>query len=54
MIIDLNLEERALIALLIKDEVALLKQYRAKVITEINVEYFDEKIDAYETILQKL
>ena len=54
MIINLNLEQRALIALLIKDEVALVKQYREKVITEINLEYFDEKIDAYETILNKL
>lgn len=54
MIINLNLEERALIALLIKDEVALVKQYRAKVIEDSNVEYFDEKIDAYETILDKL
>ena len=54
MIINLNLEQRALIALLIKDEVALVKQYRDKVITESNVEYFDEKIDAYETILNKL
>lgn len=54
MIINLNLEQRALIALLIKDEVALVKQYRDKVITESNLEYFDEKIDAYETILNKL
>ncbi len=54
MIIELNLEQRALIALLIKDEVSLVKQYRAKVITDSNVEYFDEKIDAYETILNKL
>jgi hypothetical protein len=54
MIIELNLEQRALIALLIKDEISLVKQYREKVISEINVEYFDEKIDAYETIYNKL
>lgn len=54
MIIELNLEQRALIALLIQDEVALVKQYRDKVITDSNVAYFDEKIDAYKTILNKL
>jgi len=54
MIINLNLEERALIALLIEDDVAKVKQYRDKLITEMDVEYFDEKINAYETILNKL
>ena len=54
MIIELNLEQRALIALLIQDEISLVKQYREKVISEINVAYFDEKIDAYETIYNKL
>ena len=54
MIVNLNLEERALIALLIKDEVVKVKQYREKLIAEMDVEYFDEKIDAYETILNKL
>jgi len=54
MIIDLNLEERALIALLIKDEVSLLKEYLRKSTVDSNIDYYVEKIDAYKSILTKL
>ena len=54
MIINLNLEQRALIALLIKDEVAALEYRRRQTNSEELVDFLDEKIDAYETILNKL
>ena len=54
MIVELNLKQRSLMSLLIIEEVNLLKQYRKQVITDSNVEYLDEKIDAYETILAKI
>lgn len=54
MIIDLNLEERALIALLIKDEVSLLREYRRQSTIESNIDYYVEKIDAYKSILTKI
>tara|TARA_B110000503_G_C6748710_1_gene250698 strand:+ start:230 stop:394 length:165 start_codon:yes stop_codon:yes gene_type:complete len=54
MIIDLNLEERSLMALLIKDELSLLIEYRKKSILENNIQYYNEKIDSYKIILQKI
>jgi len=54
MMVDLNLAERSLIALLIVDEVNLIKQYRSQVVSETALEYADEKIDAYQEILAKI
>jgi len=54
MNVNLNLEERALIALLIKDEVSLLKEYRRQSTIDDNIDYYVEKIDAYKLILTKL
>jgi len=54
MTIDLNLEQRALIALLIKDEISALEYRRRQTNIEDLVDFLDEKIDAYETIFNKL
>jgi hypothetical protein len=54
MKVDLNLEERSLIALLIKDSLSLLKEYRRQSTIESNIDYYVEKIEAYKLILTKL
>lgn len=54
MTINLNLEQRALIGLLIKDEISALEYRRRQTNIEDLVDFLDEKIDAYETIFNKL